>query len=234
MDNTWATPLFFPPHAHGVDLAIEAGTKYLSGHSDLLLGLVSANEAWFQRLHRTVDQMAIPRRPGGRLSRAPRLAHDGIEAARGGAAGTRAGALAAGAARGSARHPPCPARSSGPRAYGSAISPARRASSAIVLKPVVGGRGRRAARRARALRPRLFLGRLREPRRPVRLHVLSHRDRIGAGRPGDPLQRRPRGHRGFEGRPRPGLRAGRRRPSRRPLARAPQDEDYSVIQYPSC
>ena len=47
MDNTWATPLFFPPHDRGVDLAIEAGTKYLSGHSDLLLGLVSANKAWF-------------------------------------------------------------------------------------------------------------------------------------------------------------------------------------------
>jgi cystathionine beta-lyase len=63
MDNTWATPLFFPPHAHGVDMAIEAGTKYLSGHSDLLLGLVSANEAWFERLHRTVDHMAIPPGP---------------------------------------------------------------------------------------------------------------------------------------------------------------------------
>ena len=46
MDNTWATPLLFEPHAHGVDLAVEAGTKYLSGHSDLLLGLVSANAAW--------------------------------------------------------------------------------------------------------------------------------------------------------------------------------------------
>src|SRR5205085_549191 len=43
MDNTWATPLFFSPHAHGVDLSIDAGTKYLSGASDLLLGLVSAN-----------------------------------------------------------------------------------------------------------------------------------------------------------------------------------------------
>jgi cystathionine beta-lyase len=63
MDNTWATPLFFPPHVHGVDMAIEAGTKYLSGHSDLLLGLVSANEAWFERLHRTVDHMAIPPGP---------------------------------------------------------------------------------------------------------------------------------------------------------------------------
>ncbi len=59
MDNTWATPLFFPPHAHGVDMAVEAGTKYLSGHADLLLGLVSANEKWFKRLHRSVDLMGI-------------------------------------------------------------------------------------------------------------------------------------------------------------------------------
>jgi cysteine-S-conjugate beta-lyase len=60
LDNTWATPLFFSPHVHGVDLAVEAGTKYLSGHADLLLGLVSANEAWFERLHRTTHLMAIP------------------------------------------------------------------------------------------------------------------------------------------------------------------------------
>ena len=63
MDNTWATPLFFSPHAHGVDLAVEAGTKYLSGHSDLLLGLVSANAHWFDRLHRTVDLLTIPPGP---------------------------------------------------------------------------------------------------------------------------------------------------------------------------
>src|SRR5271166_1469900 len=63
MDNTWATPLFFSPHAHGVDMAIEAGTKYLSGHADLLLGLVSANEAWFKRLHQTAGLMGIPPGP---------------------------------------------------------------------------------------------------------------------------------------------------------------------------
>jgi cystathionine beta-lyase len=63
MDNTWATPLFCAPHAHGVDLAIEAGTKYLSGHSDLLLGLVSANEAWLPRVRHTASQMAIPAGP---------------------------------------------------------------------------------------------------------------------------------------------------------------------------
>ena len=63
MDNTWATPMFFPPHERGVDLAIEAGTKYLSGHSDLLLGLVSANEEWWPRLQAYVDLYAIPPGP---------------------------------------------------------------------------------------------------------------------------------------------------------------------------
>ena len=59
MDNTWATPLFFPPHERGVDLAIEAGTKYLSGHSDLLLGLVSANEQWLKPLRQTFNLFAM-------------------------------------------------------------------------------------------------------------------------------------------------------------------------------
>jgi cystathionine beta-lyase len=58
MDNTWATPIFFPPHERGVDIAVEAGTKYLSGHSDLLLGLTSANAAWAERLRATFDAMA--------------------------------------------------------------------------------------------------------------------------------------------------------------------------------
>ena len=63
MDNTWATPLFFSPHEHGVDIAIEAGTKYLSGHSDLLLGLVSANAGWFERLRRSTETLGIPAGP---------------------------------------------------------------------------------------------------------------------------------------------------------------------------
>ncbi len=59
LDNTWATPLLFPPHERGVDIAIEAGTKYLSGHSDLLLGLVSANEAWWPRVRDAFDTLAM-------------------------------------------------------------------------------------------------------------------------------------------------------------------------------
>ncbi len=59
LDNTWATPLFFTAHEHGVDLSVEAGTKYLSGHSDILLGLVSANAAWEKRLCATFDAFAM-------------------------------------------------------------------------------------------------------------------------------------------------------------------------------
>jgi cysteine-S-conjugate beta-lyase len=43
MDNTWASPVYFRPLDHGVDLAIQAGTKYIGGHSDVMLGTVSAN-----------------------------------------------------------------------------------------------------------------------------------------------------------------------------------------------
>lgn len=46
-DNTWATPLLFDAHGHGVDISIQAGTKYFSGHADVLIGSVSANaHAW--------------------------------------------------------------------------------------------------------------------------------------------------------------------------------------------
>jgi cystathionine beta-lyase len=59
MDNTWATPLLFPPHERGVDIAIEAGTKYLSGGSDLLLGMVSANDRCFKAVREAYDSFAM-------------------------------------------------------------------------------------------------------------------------------------------------------------------------------
>ncbi len=47
MDNTWATPLFFRPFDHGVDVSITAGTKYIVGHSDAMVGSVTATpQAW--------------------------------------------------------------------------------------------------------------------------------------------------------------------------------------------
>ena len=44
IDNTWATPLYFKPLDHGVDMVVHAATKYIAGHSDLLMGVVVCNE----------------------------------------------------------------------------------------------------------------------------------------------------------------------------------------------
>lgn len=59
IDNTWATPVFFQAHKHGCDLSVEAGTKYLSGHSDLLMGMVSANAETWPELRATYDSLAM-------------------------------------------------------------------------------------------------------------------------------------------------------------------------------
>jgi cysteine-S-conjugate beta-lyase len=46
-DNTWATPLFHRSLDHGVDISIQAATKYIGGHSDIMFGTISANPtAW--------------------------------------------------------------------------------------------------------------------------------------------------------------------------------------------
>lgn len=59
MDNTWATPLLFDAHGHGVDLSIQAGTKYLGGHADANIGTVSANEAHAGRLRDTHGNLGL-------------------------------------------------------------------------------------------------------------------------------------------------------------------------------
>jgi cystathionine beta-lyase len=53
LDNTWATPLFFPAIAAGVDISILAATKYVGGHADVMIGAATANEAWYSRLEHT-------------------------------------------------------------------------------------------------------------------------------------------------------------------------------------
>src|SRR5205085_5958086 len=53
LDNTWATPFFFRAIEKGVDLSILACTKYISGHSDVMMGSVTAAPSHWQRLERT-------------------------------------------------------------------------------------------------------------------------------------------------------------------------------------
>ena len=59
MDNTWATPLFFKPLDHDVDISIHALTKYPSGHSDVLMGGASASERHWDRLSENTQAMGI-------------------------------------------------------------------------------------------------------------------------------------------------------------------------------
>ena len=59
MDNTWATPVFFQPLKYGVDLSIQAATKYVGGHADVMLGYVSANESHAARLHETHGNLGL-------------------------------------------------------------------------------------------------------------------------------------------------------------------------------
>lgn len=59
-DNTWATPLNFKPLLHGADIVTEALTKYISGHSDVLMGSITvAAETHFQAIRSTMGRLGI-------------------------------------------------------------------------------------------------------------------------------------------------------------------------------
>ena len=59
MDNSWATPLNFRAFDHGVDVSVHAATKYIGGHSDVLLGAIVGNEATFPALFRLWTDMGV-------------------------------------------------------------------------------------------------------------------------------------------------------------------------------
>jgi cystathionine beta-lyase len=63
LDNTWATPLGFRAFDHGVDISVHAATKYIGGHSDVLLGAIVASEAAFRPLHRLWTDMGLAASP---------------------------------------------------------------------------------------------------------------------------------------------------------------------------
>ena len=57
IDNTWATPLRLQPLALGVDISIQALTKYVGGHSDMMMGSAAANAALWPRLKATTYRL---------------------------------------------------------------------------------------------------------------------------------------------------------------------------------
>ncbi|WP_267396100.1 MULTISPECIES: cystathionine beta-lyase [unclassified Sphingomonas] len=82
LDNTWATPLFFPAIERGIDLTILAATKYIVGHSDVMLGAVTAAPGRFDALREVSFQLGQVTSPDdawlgsrGLRTMAVRLAH---------------------------------------------------------------------------------------------------------------------------------------------------------------
>jgi cystathionine beta-lyase len=59
MDNTWATPLYFKPFKHGVDVSIQAATKFIVGHADAMLGCITATKEAFPAISRTHDELGL-------------------------------------------------------------------------------------------------------------------------------------------------------------------------------
>ncbi len=87
LDNTWATPLLFPAIARGIDLSVLACTKYVVGHSDVMLGSVTAGPGRFAGLRDTSFQLGQVASPDdcwlasrGLRTMAVRLAQHGASA----------------------------------------------------------------------------------------------------------------------------------------------------------
>lgn len=62
-DNTWGTPYFFRSFERGVDVSLHAATKYISGHSDVMIGLVVTNENCWLPVRRTITEYGFVASP---------------------------------------------------------------------------------------------------------------------------------------------------------------------------
>ena len=184
MDNTWATPLYFRAFEKGVDMQIQAGTKYIGGHSDIMFGCVSANAATLPALKDTVYSMGLCVGPDDMYLALRGLRTLGVRLARHYQSGLRV-------ARWLEQRPevlrvlhPALETRSGPRHLETGFHRRLRLVQhrAQADKRTIGARF---PERARIVWSGLFLGWLRKPGHPVRLHRIPHRYQMGAGRPDD-------------------------------------------------
>src|SRR4029077_20782061 len=63
LDNTWASPLFYQPLKFGVDVSIIAGTKYIVGHSDVMMGFTVCTEASFAKIRQSAAELGYHAAP---------------------------------------------------------------------------------------------------------------------------------------------------------------------------
>lgn len=63
LDNSWATPLYYKPIEQGVDISIQALTKYIGGHADIMLGAIICNEATADKVLKTYRYLGLSASP---------------------------------------------------------------------------------------------------------------------------------------------------------------------------
>ena len=178
MDNTWASPLYFHAFDKGVDLSIQSGTKYIGGHSDVMLGTVAANKATWPRLSETVYAMGLCVGPDDMYLGLRGLRTMGVRLAQHYASGVKVARWLAG--RPALARVLHPKKGSGPYHLAAIFRRLR----LVQHRAPAGSAGGGAClpRRAHLVRHRRLLGRVREPRHSVRLHRHAVGDPVGPGR----------------------------------------------------
>ncbi len=63
LDNSWASGIFFKPFDHGVDISVTALTKYINGHSDVMMGAITVQEKHFRVIYEAFRYMAVTAAP---------------------------------------------------------------------------------------------------------------------------------------------------------------------------
>ena len=91
IDNTWATPLLFPAIGHGVDVSILACTKYVAGHSDVMMGSCTAIPGLFEKIRKTTQVMGQAVSPDDAFLVSRGLRTMGVRLQQHGAAGLEVG-----------------------------------------------------------------------------------------------------------------------------------------------
>ena len=165
MDNTWATPVYFRALDHGVDVTVHASTKYPAGHSDVLLGTVSANAACWPQLNETFLTLGVCAGPDDVYQVLRGLRTMGVRLERHQESALEIARWLEGQAGRRARPAPGAGKPSRPRHLEARFLRRPAASSRSCSPAAARTQAACLPRRAEDLRPRLFLGRLRKPRR---------------------------------------------------------------------
>ena len=57
IDDTWSSGVFFKPFDHGADVSVIAGTKYIVGHSDVMMGMITTKDEYWQRIRQSASEL---------------------------------------------------------------------------------------------------------------------------------------------------------------------------------